>query len=284
VDATQPIYKTGYDIHAAFFASQQQQPMNRRKKDRPEQIKTETDNNASFGFKNNNFTDAAFFLAPKLSFAALKDYYAILEVSPTATVPEIKQAYRKLVMVYHPDKNNEDLYALSRFNEIKEAYEVLMNPGKKELYLQERWLKKAGGQKIGEELITAPGILKKSLELNKQVAAMDAYRMNYAGMAARITDLINDHVIEQLIVQNETDVQSSIIRTLLNTTKPFPYKDTHEVCKQLRKLAKQQPQLLHQIEQSLQQKKKRERWSKFNGLFIFLLTILLCLLIYFMGK
>lgn len=205
-------------------------------------------------------------------------------MSPTATVPEIKQAYRKLVMIYHPDKNNDDPYALARFNEIKEAYEVLMSPGRKELYLQERWLKKAEGQKIGEELVTAPGILKKSLELNKQVAAMDAYRMNYAGMAARITELINDDVIEQLIGQKEIEVQSSIIRTLLNSTKPFPYNDTYEVCRQLRKLARQQPQLLQQIEQSLQQKKKTEYWSKFNGLFIFLLTILLCLLIYFMGK
>jgi DnaJ family protein B protein 4 len=51
----------------------------------------------------------------------------------TATVPEIKQAYRKLVMIYHPDKNNDDPYALARFNEVKEAYEVLMNPGKKEM-------------------------------------------------------------------------------------------------------------------------------------------------------
>ena len=203
---------------------------------------------------------------------------------PTATVPEIKQAYRKLVMIYHPDKNNDDPYALARFNEIKEAYEVLMSPVRKELYLQERWLKKAGGQKIGEELVTAPGILKKSLELNKQVAAMDTYRMNYAGMAARINDLINDQVIEQLIHQNEKEVQSSIFNILLQTTKPFPYNDTYEVSKQLRKLANQQPVLLQQIEQVLRQKKKTENWSKFNGLFIFILTILLCLLIYFMGK
>lgn len=187
-------------------------------------------------------------------------------------------------MIYHPDKNNDDAYALARFNEIKEAYEVLMSPVRKELYLQERWLKKAGGQKIGEELVTAPGILKKSLELNKQVAAMDTYRMNYAGMAARINDLINDHVIEQLIQQNEKEVQSSIFNILLQTTKPFPYNDTYEVSKQLRKLVNQQPVLLHQIEQVLSKKKKTENWSKFNGLFIFILTILLCLLIYFMGK
>ncbi len=220
----------------------------------------------------------------QLSFAALKDYYAILEVPPTATVPEIKQAYRRLVMIYHPDKNNDDPYALSHFNEIKEAYEVLMNPGKKELYLQERWLKKAAGQKIGEDLITAPAILKKSIELNKQIAAMDVYRMHYAGMGTRITDLLNDHVIEQLLAQKEEDIHCSIVLLLIKATKPLPYNETSEVCKQLRKLAATQPQLLQQIEQALEQKKKTAYWSKFNGLFIFLLTILLCLLIYFMGK
>lgn len=253
-------------------------------KDRQEERITGTESNASFSLKNNNFTHAAFLLPAQLSFAALKDYYAILEVPPTATVPEIKQAYRRLVMIYHPDKNNDDPYALSRFNEIKEAYEVLMNPGKKELYLQERWLKKAGGQKIGEELITAPAILKKSIELNKQIAAMDAYRMHYAGVAARITELVNDNVIDQLLAQNEQEIHRSIVQLLITATKPLPYNETYEVCKQLRKLATAQPQLLQQIEQALEQKKKTAYWSKFNGLFIFLLTILLCLLIYFMGR
>ncbi|NCU03882.1 MAG: J domain-containing protein [Chitinophagaceae bacterium] len=100
----------------------------------------------------------------------MKDYYTILEVSPSATPAEIKQAYRKLVMLYHPDKNNDEPYALARFTEIKEAYEILSNPYKKNLYLQERWLQKASGQTIGEELVTAPSVLVKCLELNKQNA------------------------------------------------------------------------------------------------------------------
>lgn len=202
----------------------------------------------------------------------------------TATVPEIKQAYRKLVMIYHPDKNNDDPYALTRFNEIKEAYEVLRNPGKKELYLQERWLKKAGGHKIGEEMVTAPNILIKSLELNKQIAAMDVYRMSYAGMVDRILSLINNTTIDELLAQKETEVQQSIIHSLLNTTKHFPYKETKLVADQLRKLAKDQPQLLQHIDVTLEQKRKKENWSKFNGLFVFLLTVLLCLLIYLMGR
>jgi curved DNA-binding protein CbpA len=205
-------------------------------------------------------------------------------VPSTATVPEIKQAYRKLVMIYHPDKNNDDPYALTRFNEIKEAYEVLMNPGKKELYLQERWLRKAGGHKIGEEMVTAPVILIKSLELNKQVAAMDVYRMSYGGMVDRIIALINNSTIDELLSQKETDVQEAIIHSLLSTTKHFPYKETKLVADQLRKLSKDQPQLLHYIDVTVELKRKKENLNKFNGLFVFLLTILLCLLIYLMGR
>lgn len=202
----------------------------------------------------------------------------------TATVPEIKQAYRRLVMIYHPDKNNDDPYALARFNEIKEAYEVLMNPGKKEVYLQERWLRKAGGHKIGEEMITAPNILIKSLELNKQIAAMDVYRMSYGGMVDRILSLINNTTIDELLAQKETEVQQAIIHSLLNTTKHFPFKETKLVVDQLRKLAKDHPQLLQHIDVTLEQKRKKENWTKFNGLFVFLLTVLLCLLIYIMGR
>jgi DnaJ domain len=219
-----------------------------------------------------------------LSFAALKDYYAILNIPFTATVPEIKQAYRKLVMIYHPDKNNDDPYALARFNEIKEAYEVLMNSVRKEAYLQERWLYKASGKKIGDELITAPALLKKCLELNKQVAAMDVHRMSYGGMVDRILSLLDNEAIDELLAQKETEVHQAIIRSMLNTTRHFPYNEAKLVAEQLRKLAKDQPKVLQQIDNSLEQKKKKENWSKYNGLFVFLLTILLLLVIFLMGR
>lgn len=202
----------------------------------------------------------------------------------TATVPEIKQAYRKLVMIYHPDKNNDDPYALARFTEIKEAYEVLMNPGKKELYLQERWLHKAHGKKIGDELITAPSILKKCLELSKQISMMDIHRMNYGGMAQRILLLLNSSTITELKAQKETEVQHAIIYTLLKATTHFPYQETKLVAAQLQQLATDAPPLQKEIERTLEQKRKNENFSKFNGLFVFIVTILLCLLIYFMGR
>ncbi|MDE5831934.1 MAG: molecular chaperone DnaJ [Desulfovibrio sp.] len=63
-----------------------------------------------------------------------RDYYEILEVSRTATVEEIKQAYRKKAMAYHPDRNPGDAEAEIKFREAAEAYEVLRDPDKRSHY------------------------------------------------------------------------------------------------------------------------------------------------------
>lgn len=63
----------------------------------------------------------------------MKDYYQILTVSRTASEVEIKRAYRKLAVIYHPDKN-PDPAAEQFFKEINEAYDVLGNPGKRRAY------------------------------------------------------------------------------------------------------------------------------------------------------
>ena len=63
-----------------------------------------------------------------------QDYYELLEVSKTASGEEIKKAYRKMAMKYHPDRNPGDKEAETKFKEINEAYEVLKDEQKRAAY------------------------------------------------------------------------------------------------------------------------------------------------------
>jgi molecular chaperone DnaJ len=65
-----------------------------------------------------------------------RDYYEILGVARNATDAELKKAYRRLAMKFHPDRNQDDDDAEARFKEAKEAYEILGDPRKRAAYDQ----------------------------------------------------------------------------------------------------------------------------------------------------
>lgn len=66
----------------------------------------------------------------------MKTHYEILNVSSEASESEIKRAYRKLALKYHPDKNDGDAIASEKFMEINEIYNTLSDKSKREKYDQ----------------------------------------------------------------------------------------------------------------------------------------------------
>ncbi|EYU43599.1 hypothetical protein MIMGU_mgv1a026130mg [Erythranthe guttata] len=62
------------------------------------------------------------------------DYYNILKVNRNASDEDLKKAYRRLAMIWHPDKNANKQEADAKFKQISEAYDVLSDPQKRQIY------------------------------------------------------------------------------------------------------------------------------------------------------
>ncbi len=90
------------------------------------------------------------------------DYYKILEISRNATKDDIKQAYRKLAMLYHPDRASADMKKINeeKFKEIAEAYAILSNDEKKAQYdeserCRDERIRAERGKRVWDERIRA---------------------------------------------------------------------------------------------------------------------------------
>ena len=94
------------------------------------------------------------------------DYYVTLEVTPQASDEEIKRAYRKLALKYHPDRNQGDEQAEEKIREINAAYEVLGNPETRKSYERLRFGGHGRKSDFAEEPTEAvnPGVILDAME------------------------------------------------------------------------------------------------------------------------
>jgi len=212
-----------------------------------------------------------------------KDYYKILELPPSATLQEIKTAYRRLAHQYHPDKNANDMYAAAQFEIIKEAYEILSDPAKKEYYLQQRWYDQSINKKNTETALTPVTVLKQVIELDKYVSKLDIYRMDKEGLYEYICQILSDNTIERLNSFNETDINTTIVDSILKSSRSLPWLYAKPLSLRLIKL-NSDITASQAIDKYIQHSRSTDTWHRYRIWALLLITLLLSLLIYFISR
>jgi len=212
-----------------------------------------------------------------------KDYYKILGLPPSASLKEIKSAYHRLAHQFHPDKNGNDPYAAAHFEIVKEAYEVLSSPVKKEYYLQQRWYDQVMNKKQSTTVVTPVSILKQLLELDRYVSKLDVHRMDNAGLYDYICSVLSDDTINKLNDFYEKDVNQAIVDSVLKTSRALTWNYVRPVADILMKLHTD-PITLEKIGGFVQHSEKAHAWSKYKIWMLLLIVLAICCLIYVMGS
>lgn len=213
----------------------------------------------------------------------LKDYYRILELQPNARKEDIKQAYRRLALKYHPDTNGSD-YAVFHFREIKEAYDVLSHDDRRRKYDEERWLNGMGERAKGQVVITPEWILQEVKKLSRHMDTVDTYRMSHSALHDYVMLLLSDAHMAILLQAGDNDINETIVKEILQSIRRLKFVYKEDISKRMAELVPAHNELLERIFAEMKQSEKRDTWEKYLPLFIVLVTLALCIMMFFYSR
>ena len=212
---------------------------------------------------------------------ALKDYYSILDLPPGSSVGDVKKAYRNLVMRYHPDKNPDNPYAVAHFQEIREAYEVLSHPEKREEYHLQRGYWKSTGKAFAEsEAITPQRIILQARWLSEGLARIDVFRMDAGALQYQILEILSDSTINQLETFGDGSANELIVHYLLSAAALLSWKLVTPVTTRLERVAGENRDALEKIAVFKKGKQREHYVNVYRIPVLVLITLLICYLIY----
>lgn len=213
----------------------------------------------------------------------VKDYYKILEVTPVASLQEIRKSYRRLAVKYHPDKNDGDHLAAARFMEVQEAYDVLSDAAKREEYNYNRWYTRKAGTGYAQRPLTPQELLATSQQLKDAVGNMNEFRVDYHFLSFHILQLLDETNINILHQFNLTDTNHRIIKNLLQAAGPLPLIDHRPVHEKLMQLAGEDGEMKLLLQQELRTKELRDRWDRYKWVVVLLIIAFICWLMIFVA-
>lgn len=206
-----------------------------------------------------------------------KNYYQILGVSPSASGAEIKAAYRRLALIYHPDKNSEDLTSGYVFAEINEAYQVLSDKTSRADYHRNF---EAAGRKFksaGTVFFSADLLLIKLEHMKKALSETDPYRMNTDAVFEELQQLFSTYHLAILEKENNTMLNRQIAKNCLDLLIYLSKNEQLIILEDVKRLPGLPEDLIIKY---LQRQKQKWFWNRYKTVLVILLTLALCLLLF----
>ncbi len=215
-----------------------------------------------------------------LSLMQLKDYYKTLRVQPTATQQQVRISFRQLAHLYHPDKNPGNVVAEAAFREIKEAYETVGDPQKREAYNYKRWYSRTVKDAFAQEQLTPAAVLRESVRLNEYLQTVNTLRVDFDGLSHHIRQLLSDTNTGILQQAGDETINSLIIQNILQSASLLPFEYIAPIASLLSKVAGNNQAIIKAIDLFVQQQQQKNAWQNYKTIFVIVLTMLICWIIY----
>jgi len=209
-----------------------------------------------------------------------KDYYAILGVTPLAGPDEIRRSYRRMAKQCHPDRHGSDASAGLRFQEVKEAYETLTDPVRKEAWLQQRWRLRSMGLATDRRPATLPAdLLKASIALEQETALQDPHRADADALLRRIRALLTADALDLLRQEADPVIRQGVCRRLLRCGRHFGPDTAAALLRLLEPVTRTDAALAAEADKLLRHSRHRQVLERVRLPLLLLATLLACLLI-----
>lgn len=213
----------------------------------------------------------------------VKDYYATLRIPQGADATSIKKAFRTLAMEYHPDKRGENAENVHYFREIQEAYGVLSDPQLREEYLYQRWLEKSIGHQL-DTFVQPAQILQLFIKAEQYTATTDGFRTDKTVLFNHVFKLFSHARLEAIINENNPVMEATTLQMAMRMSAHMNLEGCLFMADHFKKMMKKHPQEAKDWEKLLRKKKQEQRIEQLKVPLVLALTLLICFLIFLLGK
>jgi curved DNA-binding protein CbpA len=212
-----------------------------------------------------------------------KDHYSTLKIKPNATRYEIKKAYYKLAMLYHPDKNEGNAFAEAAFKEINEAYTLLSDAAKRKQYNQSFFQNKQYNDAV-VAAVTPQDVLLQAQNLYVFLSKANTFKLNIDGLYFQLQEIVSTDNIFSLKEKGDVISIKKFLEIVMNCCKYLPAGFSNKITQTLLQLALQDSETTEYIRHFQKSQNKLSLWEKNKFLLAFIVALLVCMLIWFIFK